>query len=694
MKKVMLNSVRFLILFSVIVFLLNSCTEEFDYGKSENAVKTEEYSNVLQTEATVSGIVNTDNGSALIERGICYAIHNNPTIENSKKTDNVTSLGNFSYRLDNLEPSTTYHAKAYAINSYGTAYGTEISFTTKEATIPILSSTTEVNSIAATSAKTGGVISNSGASKVTSSGICYSSTVAIPTIQDSKTTDGSTIGEFVSALTVLTPNTTYYVRAYATNAIGTGYGSVKTFTTTIATTPTGITTIDLTFITQNSAVGGGSIVGDGGSAITSRGVCWSNTTSIPTIVNSKTVDGTGIGTFSSSLSGLIAGITYYVRAYATNSKGTAYGIVKSVTTVAATIPTGISTNTLSSITQTTATGGGNISSDGGASITSRGVCWSTTTSSPTTLNSKTIDGNGIGLFTSSLTGLTANTIYYVRSYATNSAGTAYGATQTFITSAVTIPTGATTTSISSISQTTALSGGSITSDGGAMVTSRGVCWSSSNSSPTTSNTKTIDGSGIGSFTSSLTGLAANTNYYVRSYATNSAGTVYGTVRSFTTLPPALAVGQSHQGGIIAYIFQSGDSGYISGETHGLIATTSNQSTGVQWGCSGTGIGTSTSLGTGQSNTTAIVTSCSTTNIAARMCNDLNLGGYSDWYLPSYYELEKLYINKAVIGAFSNVSYWSSSQSSSTTTYSINFSNGTTAGITKTSLIYVRAIRKF
>jgi len=81
---------------------------------------------------------------------------------------------------------------------------------------------------------------------------------------------------------------------------------------------------------------------------------------------------------------------------------------------------------------TTATSGGNITSDGGAAVTARGVCWATT-STPTTANSKTTDGTGTGSFTSSLTNLSANTTYYVRAYATNSAGTAYGSQVSFIT---------------------------------------------------------------------------------------------------------------------------------------------------------------------------------------------------------------------------------------------------------------------
>jgi parallel beta-helix repeat protein len=201
-----------------------------------------------------------------------------------------------------------------------------------------------------------------------------------------------------------------------------------------------------------------------------------------------------------------------------------------LTMSAASIPTLAATTAASAITGTTATSGGNVTGDGGAAVTARGVCWSTS-ANPTTANSKTTNGTGTGTFTSSITGLTAGALYYVRAYATNSAGTGYGTQISFTT--VSIPTLAATTAASAITGTTATSGGNVTGDGGASVTARGVCWSTS-PNPTTANSKTTNGTGTGTFTSSLTGLTTNTLYYVRAYATNSAGTGYGTQISFTT----------------------------------------------------------------------------------------------------------------------------------------------------------------
>lgn len=266
---------------------------------------------------------------------------------------------------------------------------------------------------------------------------------------------------------------------------------------------------------------------DGGATVTERGVCW-GTASQPTITSGHTAGGSGIGAFSVTPT-LAPGATYYVRAYATNSKGTAYGA--EVTFVMPNLPT-VTTTAVTDVTASTATTGGDVTADGGASVTARGVCWSTSPN-PTIADNHTSDGSGTGSFTSNITGLNATTTYYVRAYATNAGGTSYGSQVSFTTTDV-LPK-VTTSAVSNISGTadiTATCGGNVTDMGLDDVTARGVCWSTSQN-PTISDSHTTDGSGLGSFTSDITGLTASTTYYVRAYATNSAGTAYGNQVNFT-----------------------------------------------------------------------------------------------------------------------------------------------------------------
>lgn len=191
-----------------------------------------------------------------------------------------------------------------------------------------------------------------------------------------------------------------------------------------------LSTATISSITQNTAVCGGDITSDGGLEVSARGVCWSLRPN-PTIIDSLTKDATGKGKFVSNIKNLLPDTTYYVRAYATNGDGTAYGLQVTFRTLKVTIPV-LSTTEVTNETETCVISGGNITSNGGSAITQRGVCWNTT-GKPTVENSKTVDGTGDGKFSSSLSGLTPQTQYYVRAYATNKTGTAYGETLSFFT---------------------------------------------------------------------------------------------------------------------------------------------------------------------------------------------------------------------------------------------------------------------
>jgi len=299
----------------------------------------------------------------------------------------------------------------------------------------------------------------------------------------------------------------------------------------------------------------------------------------------------------------------------------------------------------------------------GSGIYERGVCWGTSPG-PTISVNKSVAGTGGFGFTHSFGGLILGTQYYVRAYARKSAGTYYSNERSFVNQ---ILASVTTSSISNITSSGATTGGDVTSDGSSQVTARGVVYGTS-TNPTLSNSFTSNGTGLGQFTSILSGLSPVTTYYVRAYVTNSVGTSYGNEVSFTT-SPLPTIGSNYAGGIVFYIDGTGQ--------HGLVCALSDQGS-FRWGCYGTNIsGTSTAFGTGMANTLAIVNGCSQRPIAASVCNDLVLNGYNDWYLPSRDELSLMYQNLRTqnLGSFSSIWYWNSSQYHSDNAWFVNFSNG-------------------
>jgi hypothetical protein len=288
-----------------------------------------------------------------------------------------------------------------------------------------------------------------------------------------------------------------------------------------------VTTTVASTISCSTASSGGAVINDGGSPVTARGVCW-NTSPNPTIANNKTNDGTGTGTFRSGITGLSLSTVYYYRAYATNSVATSYGSEYSFKT--AYFASG-STSAATGVTCNSAILGGTVASDGGDLVFERGIVYATTPN-PTTFNTKVPIGSGGGTFSQTVTGLSGGTTYYVREYAINCAGTAYGIQVSFNTLPVTLAN-VTTATPSSVGTTVATLGGNVTSEGGSPVTDKGIVYATTQN-PTISNYKVSLGSGMGSFSSVVSGFACNTTYYVRAYATNCGGTNYGGQATITT----------------------------------------------------------------------------------------------------------------------------------------------------------------
>lgn len=314
------------------------------------------------------------------------------------------------------------------------------------------------------------------------------------------------------------------------------------------------------------------------------------------------------------------------------------------------------TNEVTNIKSKMAMGGGKVTSSGGFAVTKRGVCWSTS-QYPTIANDHTEDGTGAGEFISNIGNLQPRTTYYVRAYAENEKGIAYG-NQVSFTSASGVPT-VQTKLVRVDSKTTVFCEGDVTDQGDSPVTERGICWGTS--TPTISSKKTSDGDGTGGFSTSITVTDVHSqNLYFRAYATNESGTAYGEAimidhRNPYNLPTV------KEGSItwivLPYDLLNGNMGSYS---------SSNYATPSYIG-----------------------------NTAYVSCANLEAYDYTDWELPTRSTLELVYIHKSEIGGFADQEYWTSSYAGGSyySYYYVDFSTGKT-GFTYSSSYGVRPVRQY
>lgn len=475
---------------------------------------------------------------------------------------------------------------------------------TSDATV----TTADVVNITANTATCGGNVTSDGGSIVTERGVCWSLNQSPSLESGNHLSMGSGTGNFSGTITGLSPNTSYYVRAYATNGNGTSYGIQKMFTT--ADGLPSVTTTAVSNISVTTAQSGGNVTGNGGFPVTARGICW-NTVGYPDINDQHTNSGTGNGLFTANMTGLTPNTTYHVRAYATNSSGTAYGEDRSFTTI-----DGLPTVTISAATNISATSAvlnGDVTNDYGSAVTERGFCWSTN-QYPTINDSHIGVGSGTGAFNGSATNLTLNTTYYVRAYARNSHGLNYSSQISFQTTSG-LPS--VTTVDPTKTGTTVTTGGNVTSNGGYTVTARGVCWGTTPYPDLSSaHNHTTNGSGSGSYSSTFV-MPGEGTYYIRAYATNANGTSYGEQKT------------------INHPYNDLPTFTYGGQTYRVAPAAPNTMT---------------------------------YNNANSYCNSLTLYGYSDWRLPANQELA-LAINSLVDVYF--VEFWSCS--------TCNYGNAQVAG---------------
>ncbi|MBO7460134.1 MAG: hypothetical protein J6T53_04450 [Bacteroidales bacterium] len=287
-------------------------------GNNLPVVETIGVTDITNMTAICSGKVIDGGGVTVIERGVCWSTEHNPTYDDNKASAGI-GLGIYSCEITDLQYATTYYLKAYAINTYGTSYGEEIEFSTLPLTAAV--TTKPITDIGVFGAKSGGIIIDDGGGTIVERGICWSISHD-PTINDSHTTDGAGLGEFTSIMSGLQNQTVYYVRAYATNEVGTVYGNELDFITLDGHAI--VSTNEINHISISSATCSGTVLDDMGIDVVERGICWSMSET-PTVDDSHVSNGSGLGEFTSVLSELESNTTYYVRAYARNEAGTSYG---------------------------------------------------------------------------------------------------------------------------------------------------------------------------------------------------------------------------------------------------------------------------------------------------------------------------------------------------------------------------------
>ncbi len=385
--------------------------------------------------------------------------------------------------------------------------------------------TASVNSIMNTSAAVGGCVLDDSGSDVTERGV-YWGTTTNPENSGNKMQIGEGVGTFFDTLRSLTAGVKYFVKAYATNSKGTSYGA-ETFFTTQINFPT-VSTADVTELTPNSAKVGGNVSDNGGFDVTERGVFWGPYPN-PKLTGIKLTLGSGVGQFSQTLTGLERTNTYYVVAFATNIKGTSYGNELNFTTVPS-LPV-VSTYIARDVKTTSAEVGGEVTSNGGSTVTERGVFWGTS-ANPETTGSKLAVGIGTGEFLSTLENLNPNATYYLKAFATNSIGTAYGAEVSFKTlgkspEAITLkPTSITSTtavlnaivSANDLNSTITFEYGVTTGYGQVVAIAE---------NPIIQNDDTVS--------VTIDGLQSETTYHFRVKAENSLGVAFGADSTFTTV---------------------------------------------------------------------------------------------------------------------------------------------------------------
>jgi len=674
MKNIIQNSLAIIMI--IVLTMLFGCKKKEEVP----VVTTTTIANITGVTATSGGNITDEGSSTVLGRGVCWSTSATPSIADNKTTDGA-GAGNFSSNLTGLNGATIYYVRAYATNAIGTGYGMALSFTTLgQSPLPTIANATNITATSAT--LNGSVNPNYLPTEVTFEyGIstAYGSSVTAtqsPVTGNSNTNVNAGISNLLLA-------TIYHCRIKAVNSLGTTYSNDITFTTN------GQVPSASTQAASNLSTSGATLKGTVNANFLSTVITfeYGTTTSYgnTTPATPSPITGNSTTNVSASIAGLSEGTAYHCRVKAVNSLGTTYGNDVTFTTLGQ-IPTAV-TQPATNIQVNSATVNGSVNANYLSTVVTFEYGTTTAYGNIATATQSPLTGSTNTPVSVALTGILEGTTYHFRVKAVNVIGTTYGSDMTFTTLGQ-VPTATTLTASNTISVSSQLNGTVNANYLPTEVTFEyGI--STAYGSTITASQSPVVGNSITNVDATISGLTVKTTYHYRLKAVNSLGTTYGNDLTFTT---NYVIGENSNGGIVFYIDGTG--------LHGLVSAASDQNTDAKWGCeSSTVIGTGTIIGTGNQNTINIVTNCTETGIAAKICYDLVLNGYSDWFLPSIDELIQMFRNLKLngLGNFDSGWYWSSTEGSRGYALVEYFTWETQSAFKKstdTHFVRVRAVRAF
>lgn len=432
----------------------------------------------------------------------------------------------------------------------------------KKEQIPVLT-TIDVSNLAATTATSGGNITEEGSSTVISRGVCWSAGTT-PTLADNKTTDGAGAGSFTSNLTGLSGATTFYVRAYATNSAGTGYGMALSFITLgQAPTPAGATAsnINVTTATLNGSVNANYL-----STVVTFEYGTTNSYGSTATPSQSPITGNAVTNISADITGLTAGAIYHYRIKAVNSLGTTYGSDLTFTTLGL-VPT-VTALAATNITSIGAALNGTANANYLSTVVTFEYGTTTNYGSTATAIQSPLTGSISTNVSSNISGLIGGTIYHFRVKAVNSLGTSYGSDLTFTTLGL-VPT-VTTLDATNITQTSVTMNGMVNANYLSTIVTFEYGTTASYGITATATQSPVIGNTNINVSADISGLAVGTIYHYRVKAENPLGVVYGVDKTFSITDCMVCKNVSYQNGII--INEGSETEYCGVDLQAKLAT--------------------------------------------------------------------------------------------------------------------------